>query len=364
MVNDTESGCSKSDTATVLEDIEMPTAVVGEEAQLNCLNPFLILDAGGTSQGADLTYFWSTLDGNIVSDETTLFPKIDEPGLYEFEVFNERNGCSDRDSVVITFNEKVPESVSFDLKQPCFGEIRGSLFIDSVESGNPPFYFSIDQKFFFTSQIFDPVPIGNYTLTIRDEIGCELDTTFSIFELEELILDLEPELEIKLGESVTLPALVNRNESDLSEIQWIPNEKLNCDDCLNPIATPFKSTLYKLNIADENGCETSASVNVKVNLQACVYIPNAFSPNGDGTNDIFFINGVQNIERVIKFRVFNRWGELVFERRDFAPNDPELGWDGTHRGRGLNTGVFTWMAESEFIDGRKELFAGDVNLLK
>jgi gliding motility-associated-like protein len=94
-----------------------------------------------------------------------------------------------------------------------------------------------------------------------------------------------------------------------------------------------------------------------------VYIPNIFSPNGDGENDEFTIFADQKaVVNIHYLQVYSRWGELLWERHDFPPNDVSLGWDGTFQGLPMNPAVFVYQAELEFIDGRKELFKGDVTL--
>jgi gliding motility-associated-like protein len=95
-----------------------------------------------------------------------------------------------------------------------------------------------------------------------------------------------------------------------------------------------------------------------------VYIPNVFSPNNDGVNDVFFIQAGNQVARVRSFLVYSRWGETVHQYYDFLPNDPAYGWDGTHRGKVLNPAVFVYHAEIEFIDGRVELFKGDITLVR
>jgi gliding motility-associated-like protein len=92
--------------------------------------------------------------------------------------------------------------------------------------------------------------------------------------------------------------------------------------------------------------------------------PGAFTPNGDGTNDIFFIQGDDKVSKVLVFRVYDRWGELIFSTENTVPNDPITGWDGTFKGEKMNSGVYAWYAEVEYIDGFKEVLKGDVTLLR
>jgi clan AA aspartic protease (TIGR02281 family) len=95
-----------------------------------------------------------------------------------------------------------------------------------------------------------------------------------------------------------------------------------------------------------------------------VLIPSGFSPNGDGTNDAFFIQGNDKLYKVKVLRVYDRWGECVFFAENIAPNDPNLGWDGTFKGEKLNSGVYSWFAEVEYKDGFKEIIRGHVTLMR
>jgi gliding motility-associated-like protein len=115
---------------------------------------------------------------------------------------------------------------------------------------------------------------------------------------------------------------------------------------------------------DENGCSASDDITVVVIKDRPVYIPSAFSPNDDGINDVFTVYGGKSVTEIKSFLVFNRWGESVHEYFGFSPNDPAAGWDGTHRGEKMQPAVFTWYAEVAFIDGRIELYKGDVTLYR
>jgi gliding motility-associated-like protein len=102
-----------------------------------------------------------------------------------------------------------------------------------------------------------------------------------------------------------------------------------------------------------------------VKKEVNIYVPNAFSPNGDGTNDVFMIfAGGNSIQTIRSFLVFDRWGETVYQYYDFEPNNPVYGWDGNHRETPMNSAVFVWFAEVELIDGSVELLKGDVSLVR
>ena len=90
--------------------------------------------------------------------------------------------------------------------------------------------------------------------------------------------------------------------------------------------------------------------------------PNAFSPNGDGANDYFTVYGGIDVEEVVNFQIFNRWGGLVFSNKNFQPNDDLIGWDGFFKGKNVNTGVYVYTADILFKDGITERFSGNISV--
>ncbi len=115
---------------------------------------------------------------------------------------------------------------------------------------------------------------------------------------------------------------------------------------------------------DTNLCEASDEILVRVKKDRLVYIPNVFSPNEDGQNDIFYIFGGDGVERIDLFRIYDRWGEVVFSATNFDPNDEDFGWDGKLRGEPMNPAVFVYHATVTFIDGFVIEYTGDITLVR
>ncbi len=103
---------------------------------------------------------------------------------------------------------------------------------------------------------------------------------------------------------------------------------------------------------------------VVVRPQYQVYVPNAFSPNGDSVNDSFTVMSGDNIKQVRRLAVFERWGGQVFFAENFQPNDLTVGWNGKWRNEPAPDGMYVWMAEVEFLDGKVKLFEGNVGLFR
>ncbi len=164
-----------------------------------------------------------------------------------------------------------------------------------------------------------------------------------------------------LGTPVLLPAVYTNN---IVSYAWAPAATLSCADCPQPFASPKFNTLYKVLVTDENGCKATGKVQVIVLCQgSLVFVPNTFSPNGDGSNDVFYVRG-KGLDRVKSLRIFNRWGEAVFEKQNFAANDPTVGWDGTFRGKKLSADVYVYQVEVFCENSEVIRFDGSVTLLQ
>jgi len=140
---------------------------------------------------------------------------------------------------------------------------------------------------------------------------------------------------------------------------WTPNIGLTCNNCPNPVASPTVSTWYSVTETDSLGCSKNDSVliNVKENCIGTTYVPNAFSPNGDGINDVLKVMG--KCLMAMDFRIFDRWGNVVFET-----NNPAEGWDGTCKGKPMNTGTFVYYLEASGADNIAISKKGDITLVR
>jgi gliding motility-associated-like protein len=118
-------------------------------------------------------------------------------------------------------------------------------------------------------------------------------------------------------------------------------------------------------VYDFNGCSATAQITVEVDKNRNVYIPNAFSPNGDGPNDEFRIYTGAGVATVNSVRIFDRWGDILYEATDLLPSNGGIPtWDGTFKGKQLDPAVFVYLVEVTFLDGLKLLYRGDITLLR
>ena len=138
--------------------------------------------------------------------------------------------------------------------------------------------------------------------------------------------------------------------------EWFPPTGLNCTNCPNPVATPNVTTTYTLTVTNDSGCAVSYLVTIDVECSN-IFIPDAFSPNGDGQNDILYVRG--DCIKTMEFVVFDRWGNKIFES-----NSTNIGWDGTYKGEAMNTGSFAYYLNAQLFDGTTYEKKGNVALVR
>ena len=161
------------------------------------------------------------------------------------------------------------------------------------------------------------------------------------------------------GQPITLAPLVT---GDISSYLWRPATGLSDSTIRDPVADPAKTTSYELLVTSAEGCTASGDITVKVFFP--VRIPNAFTPNGDGKNDVFYVLGGPDGSLVKDFSIFNRWGQKVFQVHDVSPNDPGAGWNGYYRGSPAPVGTYVYVIAVALAGGGEEVFKGLVVLIR
>ncbi|HHM21583.1 MAG TPA: T9SS type B sorting domain-containing protein, partial [Bacteroidetes bacterium] len=363
------ANCTYTESISV-EVVPPPVADAGAGGTLTCEPGGMDVQLGGNANpsGNNISYLWQADFGAFPGDSTILHPVVALPGTYTLTVTDTDLGCSSTDVVVVEASQEIPVPDLTLLPISCYGNNDGAIIINSVSGGQEPYLFSLNGSPFGSNSSFTQLPPAIYEVQILDANGCENLLTFDIRQPQELdvslVLSIEGNNVITLGDEITMTGIVTLPEDSLDIIRWSPPELVSCDSCLQVIAQPVQQTTFTLTV-ESNGCEDSESVTVFVAKDWQVFVPNAFSPNGDNINDRFriFVNAEQ-VTEVKSFLIFNRWGETVFQFYGFDPNDPNTGWDGTFRGKPLNPAVFVWFAEVEFIDGSTRLFEGDVTLIR
>ena len=301
-------------------------------------------------------YAWFPSEAVSCSDCPTIEITSTLPQTISVEITDDL-GCTLIDSIFVDFATINIESEN--LEPTCNGLSDGQIILSS----DTDLEYSLDGQNWQLDNLFSDLIAGNYTVFGRDENGCIFEHEAFLDEPESLGIEGSSDATIAQGDTVTLSVMGSGGTLDYI-YTWTPSDNLNCSDCSEVIASPEENISYIIAINDVNGCEALDTIFVSVSNDKSIFIPNAFSPNGDNFNDRFTVFGSLNVAKVDFLRVYDKWGELVFSNSDFSPNDESLGWDGTHRGERLVSQVLVYVTQVTFTDGSTQTFSGDVSMLR
>lgn len=203
---------------------------------------------------------------------------------------------------------------------------------------------------------------GVYVKTLTAATGCDSVVTTNLTVVPLDLTVAHDQIFIVQGDSTQISALVDPKGT--YSYRWEPSTALSCVNCAEPWTKPDRSMIYTVFASDPNkACYKSERVTITV--KPCgVYVPDAFSPNQDGKNELLVVYGGHCIKTVRKMAVYNRWGQVVYVRENFAASDQKSGWDGTYRGVVSEPGVYPYKIQVELATGKMADFSGMVTLIR
>jgi gliding motility-associated-like protein len=340
-----------------------PLANAGNDLELNCLLDMVTI--GTNAPNSNFRYVWTAANGSPIMNPDLPLTEVEQADTYILSVTNPANGCSDQDSVVVSSSISQP-TATLEIKQLTCNQTKGGA-IRVTATGEGPFQYALDGNSFSSKNEFQSLMPGNYFITVRDKNGCDTVLQAALEQPEALDVDLQVNLQndpptLVMGDSAQLTILTSKPAASIISVAWSP-DSLACNTCTTATIRPRESTTYSVRVTDANGCVATAQLLLFVQQLQRVYIPNAFSPNGDGNNDFFYISAAQEVKSVKTFHILNRWGTLVYSRSNFQPNDPTAGWNGMFNGKVAPNAVYVYVAELELADGRIVVIKGDVTVV-
>ncbi len=339
----------------------------GVNQTLFCDSGFVNFSDSTTFNDPVISYNWSFGDGSTSSLQNPVH-QYTSPGLYTVSLdVQTQSGC--RDTATRQQIVKVVQSPLIAItgdNEICINEsiLHTGVFLRTDTS-------AVSWQWIFpngnTSSLQNPLlqfynTAGSFIVTsiATNSSGCADTTTQTITVHPLPTVTLPGQMTVQSGFPVTIPATYSPNTINW---QWSPAAGLSCTNCPSPDAGPKFNTNYTVLFTDANGCRNTGTVEVVVICKdANLFIPNTFSPNGDGSNDIFYPRG-KGLFSVKVLRIFNRWGEVVFERQNFQPNDPLAGWNGTYKGKKPQADVYVYQAEVFCDNGDTIKLNGNISLI-
>ena len=201
---------------------------------------------------------------------------------------------------------------------------------------------------------------GTYWVEAQGACGSYLDT-FAVVELPPLQVDLGQDLTLSFGTETTLQ--VQTTATHPAYFWQTDSLGLSCYTCPHPQFTAKNSGTVSVQIRDTFGCTAADSLHVTVLPERFVYFPTGISVNDDGINDYFLAYGKGNFA-YSNFRIYNRWGDLVYEKKNGVLNEPTDGWDGRFNGKKAATGMYTFTITVHFAEGEKKRYKGKFYLIR
>lgn len=349
-----QNACLAQGSVTLVDPSTLTTSFINKQ-EITCANAadgsVEVQVSGGTPPVA---FNWSN---------SAITPSVSNLAAGAYQVTtSDNNGCS----TVMTISFAAPPTIEILLLAidpvSCPAYTDGAIQVSAI-GGTPgqsvAYHYSLDGVNYQTSEFFQNLTAGSYTIYIRDSQGCLKDTTIQIFEPAILdLLVLPSDSTIDLGSSIALVSSVsNYTAVDINYYSWSPLSGLNCSDCATTIATPYYTTEFTLTVNYLANCSVSETIRVNVGDGEDFYVPNAFSPNGDGNNDVLEVYGTGLAK--VDLTIFNRWGEKVFDS-----NNQWQGWDGNYRGVESPAGVYTYYVEATYLNGKVKEKKGTITIIR
>ncbi len=361
------NGCA--DTAFISSQIDTisPIALISTDEFIMCENREITLNSLGSSLGLDYEYSWSSGNGQgIVGPDNVEDCIINLPATYTLEVLDVTNGCTSDTEIVVEEQANTFTTLELGSLDPsCYATIDGEVSIDNLQGGLGSFDYSLNGQSSSIDSTFSNLSSGMYTLIVTDDFGCTIESSVSLVDPQEILIDLISDVEIELGDSIQLLAVVNIPDDRILSVEWDSNPTMPmCIDCLTQYVQPIASTQYTIVITDIDGCQATSQVYIEIDESRDVYVPNVFSPNNDGVNDDFKLGFSSGVALIEEFHIFDRWGDKVFSIENTMVTDNIISWDATFNGEELNPDVYTFYLRFKMLSGSVRQRSGSLTIVK
>ena len=327
----------------------------------DCINFF---DQSQNMIGSNLTWLWE-FPGSDSATSTVQSPQnicYQTPGTYSVTLTSTNANGTDMivKTAYITVDSCLAPEVSFSAEEQKVCEATCIQFYNQTIRADSFVW------------VFEGIDGNDTVINVENPIVCYSDTgLFNVFQfaindygpdalLEPNYISVKgypdvlasPDTSLYIGQSVGIFAY-----GEATDFTWEPNYNLSCIKCRETTVSPIENTVYYVTNTNDHNCSSTDSVIVRVRKEYYKGVPDIFSPNGDGSNDVLYVlgNGIAEVE----FFIYDRYGKKIFES-----NDQEIGWDGTYKGEAVNPGVFIYMAKITHINGYQEVIKGDVTLIR
>jgi gliding motility-associated-like protein len=276
--------------------------------------------------------------------------------------FTNQDGCDSLHVIERVYSDLAIAAIP--QPETCAGYADGVIEVQ-VSGGRPDYEIRLAGGAWQSALTITPIAPGSYTVEVIDSEGCTRAVApIIVAAAVGFVVDAGSDREVLPGDEVMLTLV-----SPLSPagVWWTALDPIVCPTCPTTILGPVtQGQTVQVRVTDEKGCEgTDAFLLLLLDqFTPQVYIPNSFSPNFDGINDLFTIYGNDQISLIRSMAIYDRWGNALYYRQDIPVNSPSEGWDGTYRGKMMDPGVYVYVIELLTVTGDTRLYKGDLTLVR
>jgi gliding motility-associated-like protein len=330
-----------------------PVINLGQREAVLCSGSTMTLHASG---GA--VYNWQPAAG---LDNNTIADPVASPATTTTYVLQAQSdfGCTAKDSVKLVVAPPMNLTINPNVV------ICSGNSVQLKAEGAASYQWIGNTSGLNNATIANPVTSPGSTITYyvegRDSYQCFIDTA-------SVTVSVNPLPTVQAGADVVVTGgtpyqLQPIYSNDVVGYSWLPANDLNCSDCPSPLTTPTADRDYIISVKNAFQCTAADTIKVVTECgESHIYIPNAFTPNGDALNNTFTIRG-SGVKLVSSFAIFNRWGELVFEKKNFLPGDAGASWNGKFRGMNVPAGSYVYLASFQCASGQVFSKKGTVTVI-
>ena len=317
-----------------------------------------VVISGGTSPYR--TEWFTGTDNPPLASQNPVLADLPK-GTYLAKV-TDAEGCTTEVDATVAGPDPLQVAVT-DTVTGCFPDQSGNLNVD-VRGGTGPYTYVLAGQEAQSEPDFAGLREGSYQVRVKDALDCVSEPhAVDLVFVEPVSVDLGKDLLVNLGEEVTLEAEIEGALAGEGELTWSSTSGyVEPDpDFFNLIATavPRESGTYRTALRMPDGCVYSDSIHVRVQHNVRIFVPNAFSPNGDGVNDVFTAYSNVGVVRIDQLTIFDRWGGIVF-----ASAKRDIKWDGTRGGIPLDPGTYLYVGSVALHTGATVPVRGTVLLTR
>lgn len=300
--------------------------------------------SGGT---APMHYSWD--NGTTSQDLNNLVA-----GNY-FLAVTDANGCLATKANTVALSPAI--DVTATVKNSACSQVNNGVIELAIAGGVPGFTVAWSNG--DVSENLNNLAAGTYTVTVTDMSHCSAVANYTVATDYELTVQAATNIEsLVSGQAAELTATTNVDNHNA--YTWSSTQDVNCSLCATTAIKPLATAAYTVSVIDANGCSATDMVTVEVKDIKEIFIPNAFTPNNDANNDLFKVYGDMSTIAMLDIKIFNRWGEKVYET-----NDIEFAWDGTYKGEYVDRGVYTYTLKIVYVNGvSNDLYTGSITVLR